>query len=378
MRILHLLASASITGPAELLLDDARALRGAGHEVVIGCDSRRPGNFAEAIRRDGFELAEELTLCPKPRLVEPLRDLARLGRRLAWADLVHCRFAHEHSLVYLATRAMRRRPALVRTAEIAKALRPGCGRGLAFRACDAVIVSCSDYAQRLVDEHRVPAERVHKLLGRVDAERFCPGDGSALRHELRVGPETTLFGIVSRIKSERRHELLVRAFARVARETPSAALAIVGRGELEADVRSLVNRLGLEGRVHFAGYRAGEALVDAYRAFDVKVWLAEGNDGTCRAVLEAMACGKPVVVGDQGPMKELVRDGEDGRTVVLEEQALAQALLSLTDRTLQSRMAASALARSRTFDGARRSAGLLAIYEKALRSRTRERAADRH
>ena len=45
------------------------------------------------------------------------------------------------------------------------------------------------------------------------------------------------------------------------------------------------------------------------------VWLREGNDGACRGVLEAMACGLPLVVGSEGAPAELVRDGIDGRTV---------------------------------------------------------------
>ena len=58
MRILSLLSTSSVTGPAELCLSDAEALRDAGHEVLFGCDTKRPGNYVEAIRRAGFEVME--------------------------------------------------------------------------------------------------------------------------------------------------------------------------------------------------------------------------------------------------------------------------------------------------------------------------------
>ncbi len=372
MRILELLSTSSVTGPAELCLSDAEALRRAGHEVLFGCDTLREGNYAAAIRAAGFELMDELALCRKSGPTQMLRDLVRLRARLACVDLVHCRFSHDHTLALLAMKGLSRRPALVRTAEIAASIRPGLGRGLALRACDAVIVSCAQYADRLAENHRVPREWVHAISGCVDAGRFSPGDGSALRRELGVGDEQVLLGIVSRIKPERRHDLLVRAFARAARERKDMRLAIVGRGEGEGEIRALVSRLGLEREVLFAGYRSQASLVPAYRALDAKIWLAEGNDGTCRAVLEALACGKPVLVGEQGAMAELVRDGLDGFVCNLEEGAVAAAVTRLGDRKLRVQMGRSARERALYFGPERRAAGLWQCYEAAL-ARARQR-----
>ena len=364
MRILSLLSTSSVTGPAELCLSDAEALRDAGHEVLFGCDTKRPGNYVEAIRRAGFEVMDELALCRKSSPPDLLRDLARLRRRMRGADVVHCRFSHDHTLALLAMKGMSRPALLVRTAEIAPSLRPGLARGVGFRACDAVVVSCRGYAERLSIAHRVPAERIAVLPGRVDLRRFTPGDGAALRRELGVGEGEVLFGIVSRIKAERRHELLVRAFAQAAREQPRAKLALIGRGEHEPAIRELVGDLGLAGRVLFAGYRTGEALVEAYRALDVKVWLAEGNDGTCRAVLEALACGKPAIVGDQGAMSEIVRDGVDGLTVRLEERALCEALGSLCDEGRRARVAAHARERASAFDLPVRAKAVVDLFDR--------------
>ena len=366
MRILELLSTSSVTGPAQLCLSDAEALRREGHEVLFGCDTRREGNYAAAIRAAGFELMDELALCRKSGPGETLRDLAHLRSRLARADLVHGRFSHDHTLALLAMKGLSKRPAMVRTAEIAASIRPGLGRGLALRGCDAVIVSCAQYADRLAENHRVPRERIHAISGCVDAERFSPGDGSALRRELGVGDAQVLFGIVSRIKPERRHELLVRAFAKVVRERGGARLAIVGRGEGEGEIRALVSRLGLEREILFAGYRSQASLVPAYRALDAKIWLAEGNDGTCRAVLEAMACGKPVIVGGAGAMAELVRDGLDGFVCSLEEGAVAAALARLGERNLRERMGRSARERALFFGPERRAAALWQCYEAAL------------
>ena len=92
-------------------------------------------------------------------------------------------------------------------------------------------------------------------------------------------------------------------------------MVIVGRGEEIPALRSLVVERGLERSVIFAGYRTGPELSAAYRTLDVKVLLAEGNDGTCRALLEAMACGRPGVAYRLGAPAETIVDGRTGLLV---------------------------------------------------------------
>ncbi len=364
-----LLSTSSVTGPAELCLEDARGLADAGHEVLFGLDTRRPGNYADAVRAAGFPVLSELALCRKSSPLESLRDVVRLRRRMREADLVHARFSHDHTLALAALQGLGpRRPALVRTAETLRSTRPGALRGVAFRACDAVVVPCADYSLRLQRHHRVPAPRLHVVPGRVDTVRFCPGTGR-LRASLGLPSHAVLFGIVSRIKPDRLHEVLLRALARVASLAPDAHLAIVGRGEHEPYVRALAAQLGLAGRVHFPGYRTGPDLVDAYRSLDAKVWLAEGNDGTCRAVLEALACGVPVLAGDAGAMPELVRHGVDGLVVAPKEEAVGAALVELADRTRRRTLAGAARARALEFTGERRTRALLEVYRLALQER---------
>ncbi len=367
MRVLMLLSTALVTGPAELCLDDAKGLRRAGHTVAFGLDTKRPGDYLQAVRSAGFEVLEDVVLCRKSTPVEMARDLARLRRRMGSADLVHCRFSHDHSLALLAMQRLRERPALVRTAETAHSMRPGLLRGVAFRACDAVIVSCQQYQQRLRATHGLPPGKVHVVPGRVDVRRWHPRDAAGLRKAWGVAPNEVLFGIVSRIKPERLHGVVLRAFARVALEAPRAKLAIIGRGEHEPAVRQLATGLGLDGRVIFAGYAKGDDLAACYSALDAKIWLAEGNDGTCRAVLEAMSCGVPVVAGDAGAMAELVRDGQDGFVARPDDAAVAEALRRLTDPMVRKALARSAQERAAEYAPGVRATKLAEAYSAALK-----------
>jgi glycosyltransferase involved in cell wall biosynthesis len=368
VKALLMLASSSVTGPAELMLQDAKALRDAGHTVHLACDTRRPGNLVEAIRAAGFPLLEELTLCQSPSAVELWRDVRALKGRLKdeGYDIVHCRFTHDHLITLAAAPRLTR---VVRTVEISRALRPGRARSLTFRRSDGLIASCASYANVLEREHRAPRERVAVIPGSVDCARFSPGRNAALRKELGVPEGAPVAGIISRIKPERLHEPLVRAFREVKAAVPEARLLIIGRGEHEPELRGLVSSLGLDGTVIFAGYRAGEALPEAYRALDVAVWLAEGNDGTCRGVLEAMASGVPVVGGLQGAIAEAVVEGETGRRVELgDERSLARALIDLLADLPRAKLkGAAGRERAQTlYAPARRATALVELYQRIL------------
>ena len=64
--------------------------------------------------------------------------------------------------------------------------------------------------------------------------------------------------------------------------------------------------------MHFSGFLRVDEYVAAVNAFDVKVFLVPGTDGTCRAVRESMAMAKPCVVSDRGMLPEIVDDGVNG------------------------------------------------------------------
>lgn len=406
MKVLMLLSYPGLTGPAELALSDGEGLRKRGHSVLFGCDTRRDlgdieksrtadgrqdfgqsrngddplahQDFAAAIDRAGFERMRELTLCKShPTLAEMVRDIAALRRRMADADVVHTRFSHELLLAASARKLLpgSRRPALVHSLEKPLSRRPR----FPLTQADALIVPSALAREELLRQSagRIAPEKIHVLPGRVEPQSFTP-EGASLRDELGLTGKGPVFGIVSRIKIERRHALLLRAFARAADKLPDARLCVVGRGEYRPQTEALAQELGLENRVIFAGYRTGPELAQAYRTFDAKVWLVQGNDGTSRAVLEALACGTPVIAGSGGAQAEVVRSGEDGLVVPLnplwqpgmddredEIAALSHALLTMSDASLRCSMAEHARQRALDFSPDRRTERLTDIYQAA-------------
>jgi glycosyltransferase involved in cell wall biosynthesis len=330
---LVLVSSSSRTGPVEGFISLAHELRARGVDARFGGDTVRSGeNLGEHLALAGVPWETGLRLSRKAWPVDVLHDAGLLAR---WArerrfDVLQAGFAHDHHLsLWAAARARRPDLRVVRAAQRRLDLEPG-ALGLRLRALrrsDGVIVHAEAYRRKLVGMGLEP-DRVAAIPAGVDGAWFTPGSAPRLRREWGVPEDAPLAGMVARMKPERGHRTLLRAFARALSACPDAWLVLVGRGEDEAALRALAAQLSP--RIVFGGYLRGPGLVEAYRALDVAVWLREGNDGACRGVLEAMACGKPVVGGSEGASGELVRDGVDGRVVPPgDEEAIASALGSL-------------------------------------------------
>lgn len=346
MRILELLSSPVWTGPAEPMASVAAHLRARGHHVEVAVDARRPGDLRERLRGLGFPVRDDLALTTRgfpPSALGDARRLARIGPQF---DVVHAHFSNDHAAALLGLRKRRERPRVVRTVHSSRSLEDRLLQRMAHRRTDGIVAVCEAHARILRERFGVPEERVLATRGAVDCERFRP-DGADLREELGLRPDQPVVGIVSRVKPGRRHAELLLAFRAVASVLPEARLVVVGRGEGLGELRYRAGVLGLQRAVLFAGYRAGAALEAAYRTLDACALLAEGNDGTCRALLEGMASGRPGVAYRFGAPAEAVVDGVTGALVEVGDVAgLANALIALsTDRARARALGSAARAR---------------------------------
>jgi glycosyltransferase involved in cell wall biosynthesis len=118
--------------------------------------------------------------------------------------------------------------------------------------------------------------------------------------------------MVGRLAPQKRPDLLVRAFARLCDEFPDARLHIAGDGPLQADVRALVEELGLENVVELLGSRSDIPEILSGAAC---VALPSAYEGAPYALLEAMAAGAPVVATTVGGIPETIEDGRTGLLV---------------------------------------------------------------
>ncbi|NLH50219.1 MAG: glycosyltransferase family 4 protein [Myxococcales bacterium] len=318
MHLLVLFAQHHWTGPAEPVLQIARGLRERGHRITWIYTRVPPGHLAPRIAEAGLGELPEIAFRRKGfHPVSWWRDRRRLRRfiREQRVDLVFCHHSHDHWFGREILRGLADPPVLVRQIHESRQLRPQAAYRFLYRRTDALIVASQRWKQALLDRFGIDASRVFVLPPAVDTARFKPvPEASAIRAEIGAAFAQPLIGLVSRIKTGRGHELALEAFGLVSREHPGARLLFVGRGEGRAELEERVRQSALAERVHFLGYRSDD-LPAVYAALNVSLLLGEGSDGSCRAALEAMACGTPVVALPVGTLPESLIDGVTGRFV---------------------------------------------------------------
>ena len=155
----------------------------------------------------------------------------------------------------------------------------------------------------------------------------APADRGAARAALGLAPADVAVLTVASLTPAKAQDVLIEAFATVARTAPGARLFLAGDGPLRGKLEEQARRLGLEGRARFLGVR--QDVPALFAAADLFV-LSSVREGLSLSLLEAMRAGRAAVVTGVGGNGEAVVPGETGLVVpVGDVAALARALAGL-------------------------------------------------
>lgn len=231
-----------------------------------------------------------------------------------------------------------------RTGDIAQ-LRGSWMQGLRRRLLmkgDRYIV-VSDEIRMEMRGYGVDNRRIVSLPNAVDIDVFQPfaGDRQALRGQLGLSVGDKVVTFVGRLHPIKRVDLLILAFRRIMANFPEARLVIVGDGPLRSELERLSAELGLDGTVVFVGSKPN--VVPYLQATDLFVLPSE-VEGMSVALLEAMACGAPVLVSNCDGNRSLVTEDIDGSLFPRgSEEGLAQKMgMLLLDPAYAQRLARKA------------------------------------
>jgi glycosyltransferase involved in cell wall biosynthesis len=301
----------------------ALGLREAGWAVEVA-SLEEGGALAAELRAAGIPLH----LCPRRWRwdLSPLFALARLWGRLD-PDVVQT-FLFLPNFYGRVGRLMRRPRLLV------SSLRSTGIEGwpryaaevLLAPLCDLILAN-SEAGKRDLVARGVAPHRVVVVRNGMTFERF---DAALLRGR---PPEECLprLGMVAQMERRKDHLGLVEALAAVRARVPEVKLVLAGDGSLRPAVEERVRRLGLAEAVEFLGTIDRPESVVTTLAISVQASAAE--EGTSNSILEAMACGRPVVATDIGGNREVVEHGRTGLIVPPgDPEALARALADLLAR----------------------------------------------
>jgi glycosyltransferase involved in cell wall biosynthesis len=191
----------------------------------------------------------------------------------------------------------------------------------------AALVAVSKALKAALTDLGVEPGKIMVLRNGVDTRLFHPVDRVSQR--ARLGLTGNVLLMVGNLIELKGHDLVLRALC----ELPGARLLIIGEGRERRNLEELVSALGLQDRVRFLGAMAQESLAEYYGAADALV-LASSREGWPNVLLEAMACGTPVVATSVGGTPEIVAAPEAG---VLVNEPSARGIREALQRLLANR-----------------------------------------
>lgn len=192
---------------------------------------------------------------------------------------------------------------------------------------DTVVAPARQILSGLAQCEQLDPLRMTWIPNGVDTRRYAPAPLQRrldARRELGLDDDAVVFGCVARMTGVKRHEDLVDAFAQVHAALPQARLLLVGDGPLLPQIQARIGERGVQDAVKLLSFR--DDVDTLLPAMDVLV-LPSSSEGMSNAILEAMACGLPVVATSVGGNLHLVQHETTGLLVPpLDPISLAAAL----------------------------------------------------
>lgn len=333
MRVLQVVSTGDINGAVMHVWNVAHQLQRWGHEVYLAC----PRNAWLATQFPSSQIIET-TLDRWP--LDESRRMAALIRHLG-IDVAHTHQSRAHSFGVM-LKWLFGIPA-VATAH-------NCRIQLHWALNDRVIgvsEQTSKFHRRFNGVRRRRISTVHNFVD-VDQFQFNRGSREWVRDELGIEASRTVGVILGTVMRKKGLHYAIEALPRILRQAPDFHLLIVGSPRprdmaYQQQLHQQAKNLGVEHRITWAGTRNDVAAL--LNAADLLV-SASLEENFPISVLEAMACGLPVVATHVGGVPECVVDGVTGRLVPLKDvNALTQAVIELCDPPRQVSLGSAARTR---------------------------------
>jgi glycosyltransferase involved in cell wall biosynthesis len=235
------------------------------------------------------------------------------------------------------------------------------------RLADVMVAVSTRDRERMTSVEGVPPSKT-VYIPNAFVERPPAPDGGDLRAELGIAPGALVIGTLAVLRAEKRLDLMIDAFARVAEGADDAHLVVGGYGPKMADWQAQAERLGLGERVHWLGMR--EDVETVLGGIDVAVMSSE-REGMPLFAFECMATRTPLVATDVGGLRDVFPGGEGALLVPPgDSAALAEALSELlSDPERRRAVGDAAHERLPEFSAERAAERVGALYQRLLAER---------
>ncbi|MFC1804930.1 glycosyltransferase family 4 protein [Candidatus Omnitrophota bacterium] len=321
MNILYLTNHLNVGGITSYVLTLAQGIKSDGHAVYAATST---GDRLQELQREGIKYIRV-----------PLRTKSEASPKVIFSffKLLSAVSKYDIDIIHSHSRTTQVAGALL--ARFSQAAHISTCHGffkkrLSRRICGCwgsrVIAISKEVKKHLIDDFGVKEEIIRVIHNGIDTDRFTAIKETGLKKKfgLKDGP---VVGIIARLSEVKGHIYLIEAMKEVTARIPEAQLVIAGEGRMQKELEDLTARLNLGQSVYFiptvADTRELLSVMDIFVMPSLKEGLGLG-------LMEAMACGLPVIGSNVGGIKSLIQDRENGLLVEPKEAPqLSFAILEL-------------------------------------------------
>ncbi len=319
LRIIHSEAATSFGGQEHRVFKEMVAMRERGHYLEAVCQS--DAELTQRLREAGF-VVHTLGM---DGVVNIVRSVIALKKILLTGhfDVLNTH-SRQDTLIAATAGRLARVPLIVRTRHLASSV----GSLLSYTWLPHRVTTVSHHVRRQLIGRGVPAEHVQAIYTPVVLTPRL--EHSTLRDELNLSSDAILVGCVAVLRPDKGHLELINAMLPLLRIRPKLHLVLAGGGSPGFEqLQAHITHSGVSDRIHMLGTRRDVPNVLA--GLDI-FCLATRQEAMGTAFVEAAASGLPVIGTDVGGVGEMMRPGETGLLVPLDDaQALQNALIQLID-----------------------------------------------
>ncbi|MDD4980291.1 MAG: lipopolysaccharide heptosyltransferase II [Candidatus Omnitrophica bacterium] len=340
MNILQILPELNVGGVETGTLDLAKALVGMGHKIVVVSNGGELVRTLESFGATHYQLpVHKKSLFTMVKMVSRLAEIIRREQ----IDIVHARSRVPAWIAYFACRRTNR--VFITTCHGYYKKHPF---SYVMGWSKRVIVLSNVIARHMIEDFDTPHERLRLIPRSVDLERFrYVSPDKKRREEFNIG-------IIGRITPIKGHLHFIKAMARAARVIPRLKIWIIGEAPASKEaykeqVQVLIKRLGLWHCTQFLGTQRDIPAIMAN--LDLLVLPTTAHEAFGRVIIEAQACGVPVIASRVGGVIDIIDNHKTGLLVPpADPQAIADAAISIfKDKELSRTLAENAYQKVKEF-----------------------------
>lgn len=300
LHIVHTESSGGWGGQEIRILTEAKIFIEHGHQVTLLVSNNSP--IAHRAKE------KQLTVIELPIGKKNIKGLFALRKWITNNDfdIINTHSSSDSWMTALAMRLTSKRKPLVRTRHVSAPVSNNWStRWLYQKASDHIVTTGERLRETLIRDNDITAEKITSVPTGIDCNHFTPvstEQKQQLRKELNLPINKFIIGIVATLRSWKGHRYLIEAFHQL--NNPEAHLLIVGNGPQWESINQHIKQLGIEGQVTLCGDQKDVA--PWLQSMDIFTLPSYANEGVPQSIMQAMACGLPVISTDVGSINELI------------------------------------------------------------------------